>query len=35
MLLWMQLRVAKRSGAEHVYVVYRKGFEQMTATNKD
>ncbi|MGV3025258.1 NAD(P)-dependent oxidoreductase [Clostridium thermobutyricum] len=28
-------RVAKRSGAEHVYVVYRKGFEQMTATNKE
>lgn len=28
-------RVAKRSGAEHVYVVYRKDFEQMTATNKE
>ncbi|MGL4847374.1 MAG: NAD(P)-dependent oxidoreductase [Clostridium sp.] len=28
-------RVAKRSGAEHVYVVYRKDFAQMTATNKE
>lgn len=28
-------RVAKRSGAEHVYVVYRKDFDQMTATNKE
>ncbi len=28
-------RVAKRRGAKHVYVVYRKGFEQMTATNKE
>ncbi|WP_297631544.1 NAD(P)-dependent oxidoreductase [uncultured Clostridium sp.] len=28
-------RVAKRNGADHVYVVYRKGFEQMTATNKE
>ena len=28
-------RTAKRNGAKHVYVVYRKGFEQMSATKKE
>ncbi|MDQ0150176.1 NAD(P)-dependent oxidoreductase [Eubacterium multiforme] len=28
-------RTAKRNGAKEVYVVYRKDFEQMTATNKE
>lgn len=28
-------RTAKRNGAKKVYVVYRKGFEQMTATKKE
>lgn len=28
-------RTAKRNGAKHVYIVYRKDFPQMTATNKE